>query len=139
MQITIYHSIFLALFLLVAMFHLFLACLIMHLTTTSRQLTRRYFKHPHFTPAELCIFRHFPISVLRTFMFMGLCTHPHRGKRRKMTDIRDHVPRWYSRASTIITLSFLVCAAAFVVSLFIMGAWMWLDDNGYVGEVITLF
>ncbi len=66
---------------------------------TPKALIEQYFKKPHFTSAELALFSHFPGSLMRTMIFAGLCTHPHRGKKRQIIGIRDNVPNWYVIAS----------------------------------------
>ena len=73
---------------------------------TPKGLVKRYFKYPHFTSAELVLFSGFPGTLMRTGIFMNLCIMPSRGKKRKMTDIREHVPGWYIIVSKI----FMPCA-----------------------------
>ena len=68
---------------------------------TPRRLVERYFKAPHFTSAELAIFNVFPGTLMRTAIFMNLCIIPHKGKNRKMSDIREYAPQWYVIASKI--------------------------------------
>ena len=92
---------------------------------TPKELVKRYFKSPHFTSAELVLFSGFPGTLMRTGIFMNLCIMPSRGKKRQMTDLREHVPAWYIYASKI----FMVCSITHGVIMlsFIVGFGVYLE------------
>ena len=64
-----------------------------------RSLLERYFKAPDFGPTELILLAQFPGSLMRGSGFSAICVFPRLGKKRNMTDIRDHAPTWYMWAS----------------------------------------
>ena len=84
---------------------------------TPRKLVERYFKKPHFTNAELALFSHFPGTLMRTMIFIAACVHPHRGKKRQMTDVPDHVPNWYL---TLAKCFYFLCLGHFALIIILL-------------------
>ena len=87
---------------------------------TPRVLVEQYFKQPHFTPAELTLFAHFPGTLMRTGIFMNLCVWPSKGKRRQMTELANNVPAWY-----------VVASKCFVYPTLLQGSLIILFNIGY--------
>lgn len=89
---------------------------------TPRALIDRYFKEPQFTVAET-VGRNLisPLMTFHTSLFMAACTLPRSWlasrwlRRRQMTDLRDHAPRWFVWCSRVIY------TGAFVHFVLVMG------------------
>lgn len=91
-----------------------LAWMAMHYATP-KTLVDRYLREPHFTAAEIIggsVIS--PLLPVPTTVFMVACTLPRNWlasrwfRRRQMSDLRDHVPRWFVWCSRVIWVGAVV-------------------------------
>lgn len=93
---------------------------------TPKDVVKRYFKRPHFTLGELALFSRFPGSLIRTGIFMNVCTWPKWGRKRELSKIVTFAPSWYVTASKLFVGSAIVHATIMIllfVPLLIYGWW----------------
>src|SRR5690606_37074785 len=83
---------------------------------TPHELTKRYFKEPHFNFGETVILSNFPGSLFRTLVFMGGCVSRRYRTGRKLENYMEIVPLWYVRTSKIY-IAFLFFHLAFLFGL----------------------
>lgn len=69
--------------------------------TTPKIIMKKYFKPPHYTYNETQIMDSFPLSFIRTAIFSWITVFPSLGRKRKMEDIRKHMPTWYRLLVTL--------------------------------------
>lgn len=66
-----------------------------------RPLLRKYWRSPHFRPAELALFTQTPLALMRTAMLLGVIAFPCLGERRGLTEMRSLAPRWLRWAAKV--------------------------------------
>lgn len=86
-----------------------------------RNLLRKYFKEPYFSPAETEFFSGFPFGYIRTVMFMRLVGFPKSGKKRGLTEAYRLAPPWFRLTSKVVLVLFLAMA----VPMFILGIFLY--------------
>lgn len=96
---------------------------------TPRKLIQRYFRYPHFTPAELALMDHFPGSLSRTMIFNVLCVNPQWGRKRSMLDIREHSPGWFVTCSKIFVPAAVLHGAFTILLMVVMGVYIYIVPN----------
>lgn len=89
------------------------AILTMHFLMPNAIL-ERYWRQPHFRPAELALFTNTLFAPMRTVMFMWLFLFPDAGRKRQITNIRELTPRWYRLAAVCVDVCLLITAAALI-------------------------
>ncbi len=76
---------------------------------TPKKLLNHYFKESHFTPTETIMMAQFPGFLLRTAIFGWLLVFPKLGRRkRRISNVKDYMPRWYRLALNILTFHALL-------------------------------
>ena len=95
---------------------------IMHLLMPKKVL-QKYFKPPHFSETEIAFFTGPPYCMVRTVMFMGVFSYPHKGEVRKMTEAYLMVPLWYRKLSKFYVVSLVVGAGAVFFVAFLAGVY----------------
>lgn len=99
-------------------------CVILMHFLMPKAVLARYWKEPHFRPAELTLFTGTVYAPMRTIMLMGGIAFPSLGRKRKITDIHMLVPGWYRIAAKVICIWVLASTAsilAMTVGVFIYG------------------
>ena len=66
-----------------------------------KQLNDNYFKSPHFSDGELAAYINFPLTHLKTLIFICVLVMPKRYRKRDMIKAREYVSAWYLRAARI--------------------------------------
>lgn len=79
-----------------------------------KRLNERYFKSPHFSVGEQAAYLNFPLTHLKTLIFIYALASPKRYYKRKMTEVREYVPRWYFRASMFWLAGIILIGIGFV-------------------------
>jgi hypothetical protein len=111
-----------------------LAWLIMNRLTPCT-LTDLYLKEPHFTASEIIGMSVVsPLIPFPTTMFMVACTLPRPWlasrwlRRRQMSDLRDHAPRWFVWCSRIIWSGAIVHSLLWFGLLIGLGVYLYFFD-----------
>lgn len=101
---------------------------------TPKKLLDHYFKEPHFTLTETYMLKEFPGFLIRTAIWGWALVMPSLDRKRKIKDIRNYMPLWYS-----VGLRVLVFGATFtlVVMLGLMTFLLMLPER--YGPEVTLF
>ncbi len=86
---------------------------------TPKVLLDKYFKEPHFTLTETIMLAQFPGFLIRTGIFGWLLLLPRVGAngKRKISNVKDYMPRWYRIALTAYMLAALFSFAVIVILL----------------------
>ena len=69
-----------------------------------KAVLERYWKEPHFRPAELVLFTKSLLAPIRTTMLMAAIAFPRLGSKRQLTEAHRLVPSWYRRASLVMVV-----------------------------------
>ena len=84
----------------------------------------RYWRTPHFRPAELFLFTGTIYAPMRTVMLMAVIAFPVWGRRRDITRAFTLAPSWYRTASKAVCIWIIVTAGggiAITLLLFVVG------------------
>lgn len=103
------------------------AILIMHFLMPKAVL-ERYWRAPHFRPAELALFTDTFFAPMRTIIFMWVFLFPSAGKKRQITDAYRLVPKWYRIAA--IAIDIWVLATAIGISALAAGLHLYWELTG---------
>ncbi|NJM31658.1 MAG: hypothetical protein HC848_00620 [Limnobacter sp.] len=97
-------------FFLYAIYSGFILFLLLPLSTLGlaicmpKSLMDRYIKEPHFSDLQVHLFNEYPGKMACAVVMAWVICFPERlGAYRKMTDIRDHAPRWFQIYSQVLT------------------------------------
>ncbi len=81
---------------------------------TPKALLKNYFKEPHFTPTETILLAQFPGFLFRTVIFAWAVVAPKLGEKRRIGNVKEHMPRWYR-----VALKILVVHAVFALTIIV--------------------
>jgi hypothetical protein len=87
-----------------------------------KSLNERYFKSPHFSEGEQAAYINFPLTHFKMLIFVYALASPKRYHKRKMTEIRGYVPRWYFCAAMTWLVGLILislCAVCLMIILII--------------------
>ena len=82
---------------------------------------KKYFISPYFKSLEISSFSGFPLSYVRTLMFMRVLGFPKSGKKRGLDKIYKDSPVLICILSKYIIISFLVSFSLFFLSIIFSG------------------
>jgi len=86
-----------------------------------KKIVGNYFKKPYFNEFELSLFTGWPYAFFRTLMFVRLIVQPSSGKKRKLPDVSQEVPRWYRLLSFILIWVIMINSTMLTLVFFIAG------------------